>query len=43
MAVEVRTPGLQTTVQDEGRIGGELSGAQITRERVSEECYRDAA
>jgi ribose transport system ATP-binding protein len=27
----------------EGRVGGELSGAQITRERVSEECYRDAA
>jgi ribose transport system ATP-binding protein len=27
----------------EGRVGGELTGAQITRERVSEECYRDAA
>jgi ribose transport system ATP-binding protein len=27
----------------EGRVGGELRGAQITRERVSEECYRDAA
>ncbi len=27
----------------EGRVGGELAGAQITRERVSEECYRDAA
>jgi ribose transport system ATP-binding protein len=26
----------------EGRIGAQLTGAQITRERVSEECYRDA-
>jgi ribose transport system ATP-binding protein len=26
----------------EGRVGAELTGAQITRERVSEECYRDA-